>query len=135
MLAAPTNEQFWIRHPLSTWNKSAPVFTGIILVFLRSSPSTDTFCGNEIGFCSGYIPPATLITSPFTAMPAAAFTLLNAVLGLLPSSVSSPSSETYITFNVLAPAPTHVRSPSTSAPKTDPIPATFPLESRNVPPI
>ena len=88
-----------------------------------------------MGFCSGYIPPATLITSPFTAIAAAALTVLFDVLGLLPSKVSSPSSETYITFSVLAPAPTHVRSPSTSAPKTDPIPATFPLESRNVPPI
>ena len=88
-----------------------------------------------MGFCSGYIPPATLITSPFTAIAAAALTDLFDVLGLLPSNVSSPSSETYITFRVLAPAPTHAKSPSVSAPRTDPMPATCPLESRNVPPI
>ena len=94
-----------------------------------------TFCGNEIGFCSGYIPPDTLITSPFTANAAAALTVLSAVLGLLPSFIeSSPSSATYITLSVLAPAPTHAKSPP-DAPRTDPIPAVCPLESKNVPPI
>ena len=87
-----------------------------------------------MGFCSGYIPPDTLITSPFTAIAAAALTVLFAVLALLPSLVSNPSSDTYITFSVLAPAPTHVRSPSV-APRTDPIPAVCALESKNVPPI
>ena len=69
-----------------------------------------------------------------TAIAAAALTVLFAVLGLLPSLVSNPSSDTNITFSVLAPAPTHAKSPS-AAPRTDPIPAVCPLESKNVPPI
>ena len=94
VFAAPTNEQFCIKFPLSTWNKSAPVFVGIILLFLRSSPSTVTFCGKDIGLFSGYIPPATLITSPAFATPHAALTDLLAVDRVLPSAVSSPSSAT-----------------------------------------
>ena len=57
------------------------------------------------------------------------------MLSLLPSLLSSPLSETYIIFCAVAPAPTHVNSPESFAPMTDPIPGDVPCASRNVPPI
>ena len=135
VLAAPTNDKFCTRHPLSTWNMSLPTFNGTICVFLRSSPSTDTFLGRSIGLFSGYTPVVTLIVIPALHTVAALPTVLFASVIFLPLLTSSPSSHTNIILNSELAAPTHLSSPSSLTPSTDPAAPTLALLSKNVPPI